>query len=179
MSRSLVLVALTIALASCGRTPGDPPPRSFLRGGVWFSAATGYWFHQYAERDEIERLMQDLAFTCNEATKADETRLRCERGFRMPGGVLSRTDYVQFGFRRSGAVASAESDCRYAFFDAPSLSGTCAPFRGQWCGLPECRNFRGDDRSNAAAVAATSADQHVRPHFGARLSRDGRRGRAG
>lgn len=141
MSRSLVLVALTIALASCGRTPGDPPPRSFLRGGVWFPAATGYWFHQYAERDEIERLMQDLAFTCNEATKADETRLRCERGFRMPGGVLSRTDYVQFGFRRSGAVASAESDCRYAFFDAPSLSGTCAPFAASGAVYPNVATF--------------------------------------
>ena len=141
MNRWFALAALAMSLASCGRTPDDPPPRSFMRGGVWFPAATGYWFHQYAERDEIERLMQDLAFTCDEATEAGETRLRCERGFRLPGGVFSRTDRMQIGFRRSGAVASAESDCRYAFFDAPPLSGTCAPFAARGAVYPNIGIF--------------------------------------
>jgi hypothetical protein len=141
MRRRLALVALATVLAACNRTAGDPLPRHFMPGGVWYPAATGYWFHQYAESDELERLMKDLDFTCAKTPSASESRLRCERGFRLPGGILSRTDYAEFAFRRNGAIALAESGCRYAFFDSPSLSGTCAQYAAKGAVYPGIETF--------------------------------------
>jgi len=132
-----LVLATTLGLTACERlagivAPEVPPPRSFMRGGVWYPAATGYWFHQYAEIEELSVFLSGLDFACTTVPptegKAGIGRLRCERSFRLPGGILSRTDVAEFSFRRNGAVVSAESGCRYALFDAHAASGTCQSF---------------------------------------------------
>jgi hypothetical protein len=129
-------------LAGCDRFRADPlpPPRAFMPGGVWFPAATGYWLHQYAEADEIERLMHGLGFACEPSTGAGRT-MRCERGFRFAGGMLSRKDYVQLTFRRNGAVAAAQSGCEYAVFDWGAFSGTCNTYAARGAVYPNVQAF--------------------------------------
>jgi len=145
-----LVLAAALGLAACERVadvvaPDVPPPRSFMRGGVWFPAATGYWFHQYAEIEELTALLSDLDFVCATVPATDGNAgaggLRCERSFRLPGGILSRTDSAEFSFRRNGAVASAESACRYAFFDSAKLSGTCQPFAAPGAVFPSAESF--------------------------------------
>jgi hypothetical protein len=144
------VVAAALGLAACERVadigaPDVPPPRSFMRGGVWFPAASGYWFHQYTEIDELTTLMSDLDFACATVTPADGNagtgRLRCERSFRLPLGVLSRTDIAEFSFRRNGAVESAEAGCRYALFDSQKMSGRCQTFAAPGAVYPGVESF--------------------------------------
>jgi hypothetical protein len=143
-------LAAALGLAACERVadivaPDVPAPRSFMRGGAWFPAATGYWFHQYAEIEELTALMSALDFACATVTPADGNagaeRLHCERSFRAPGGILSRTDTAEFGFRRNGAVEFAESGCRCAFFDSPKLSGACQPFAAPGAVYPSVATY--------------------------------------
>lgn len=146
---ALVLVAV-LGLTACDRLAdpagtGVPPPRSFMHGGAWFPAATGYWFHQYAEIDELSLFMGELGFECGSATAAagesGAGQVRCERSFRLPGGVLSRTDTVELGFRSNGAIEFAESGCRYAFFDSSKLAGSCKPFAAPGAIYPDVQTF--------------------------------------
>jgi hypothetical protein len=145
-----LVLAGALGLAACDRiaeltAPGVPPPRSFMHGGAWFPAATGYWLHQYAELDELTLFMGEIGFACGSTTAAGgdagTEQLRCERSFRLPGGVLSRTDTVELKFRRNGAVEFAESGCRYAFFDSRTMSGTCEPFAAPGAVYPDVTSF--------------------------------------
>jgi len=126
--RHASLLFAAVMAAGCNRVPPDAPPRYFMEGGMLFPAATGYWLHQYAGRDELDAFLESVGFACNEAAAPEGNRLRCERGFRMPGGVLTRTDTIEIAFRKSGAMARAESACQFRFFDSPGMSGTCAPY---------------------------------------------------
>ncbi len=144
------VLAAALGLTACERVAdilatGAPPPRSFMRGGVWFPAATGYWFHQYVEIEELTALLSELRFTCVALASADASagagRLRCERSFRSLGGILSRTDSAELGFRRNGAVEFAESGCRYAFFDSPRMSGTCRRFAAPGAVYPNAQSY--------------------------------------
>lgn len=141
MTRTLAAIVLAVACASCQRSAFDPPPRFYMQGGVWWPAATGYWFHQYAIDDDIERLMADLGFACVDAAARDGARWRCERGFRVPG-LLARTDFVEFAFRKSGVVALAESGCRFVFFGTESLAGTCAPYMARGAVYPDLGTWK-------------------------------------
>ena len=140
MTRMLATVALALAAAACGPAPGDQPPRRFMEGGVWYPSATGYWFHQYATQDDIERLMADLGFACTEGAGDEAIHLRCERGFRVPG-LLRRTDYAEFAVRRNGAIALARSGCRFAFLGSERLGGSCTPFAAKGAVYPGVEAF--------------------------------------
>jgi hypothetical protein len=141
MRLALVLAAYAIGATACSRMDADPPPRHYMQGGVWFPAATGYWFHQYAESEEIERLMVDLGFACRDAAGADGPRVRCERRFALPGGLFARADFAEFAFRRNGAVALAESGCSFSFLAAASLSGTCTTYSARGAVYPTIETF--------------------------------------
>lgn len=140
MRLMLATAALALVAAACGQAPGDPPPRWFMEGGVWYPAATGYWFHQYAAEDDLERLMAGLGFECTNAPGKGGDSLRCERGFRLPG-LLSRTDYAEFALRRNGAIALARSGCRFAFFGSESLGGSCTPYAAKGAVYPGIEAF--------------------------------------
>ena len=140
MMRALAVAAIVLVCAACTRAPGDPPPRHFMQGGVWYPAATGYWFHQYATNDDVQRFMEEVGFACAEVAAPMGNRLRCMRGFRLPG-ILWRTDYAEFAFRRNGAVALAQSGCRFAFFESDSLSGACTPFDAKGAVYPGIEEF--------------------------------------
>ncbi len=152
MKRSLALVAsaAVIALAACDRAALDVAPRRFMQGGVWWPHAAGYWLHQYAERDEVERLMDGAGFACRDEPAAEGARLVCERGFRWPLGVVARRNVVEVAFRKNGVVAAAQATCAYALFDVEALSGTCDPFAAPGAVYPDTETF-------AAAVEAMLA----------------------
>jgi len=145
-----LVLAAALGLAACERVadivaPDVPPPRSFMRGGAWFPAATGYWFHQYTEIEELTALLSGLDFACATVIptdgKAGTGGLRCERSFKLPLGVLSRTDIAEFSFRRNGAIVSAESSCQYSLFDSRKLSGTCRSFAAPGAVYPGVESF--------------------------------------
>jgi hypothetical protein len=134
------MAALALVAVACVQTPGDPPPRHFMQGGVWYPAATGYWFHQYAGEDDLERLMPELGFACTKSPDKGAAYLRCERGFRVPG-LLWRTDYAEFQLRRNGAIALAQSGCRFAFFGSERLGGSCTPYTAKGAVYPGIEAF--------------------------------------
>lgn len=140
MRLPLAVAALAAVLAACERPPADPPPRHFMDGGVWFPAAAGYWVHQYATSDDIERLMTDLNFRCVEFPAPPGGGMRCERGFRLPW-LLRRTDHAEFEFRSNGAVALARLGCSFAFFEAHAFSGSCAPYAPRGAVYPDAKAF--------------------------------------
>lgn len=140
MRRVLAMAALALVAVACVQAPGDPPPRHFMQGGVWYPAATGYWFHQYAVEDDLERLMPELGFECRKSPDPGTAYLRCERGFRVPG-LLWRTDFAEFQLRRNGAIALAQSGCRFAFFGSEKLGGSCTPYAAKGAVYPGIEAF--------------------------------------
>jgi hypothetical protein len=140
MRRMLTMAALALVAVACVQAPGDPPPRHFMQGGVWYPAATGYWFHQYAVEDDLERLMPELGFECRKSPDPGTAWLRCERGFRVPG-LLWRTDFAEFQLRRNGAIALAWSGCRFAFFGSEKLGGSCTPYMAKGAVYPDIETF--------------------------------------
>jgi hypothetical protein len=137
-------------LSGCERpddsTAIDPqPPRNFMKGGAWFPEAIGYWFHQYAERDELVALMDEAGFTCAPASAPASgpgiEHLRCERSFTYVGGLLSRSDSARFSFRGNGTVEFAEAGCQYTLFDSPTLSGKCKRFVASGAVYPSAEIF--------------------------------------
>jgi len=137
---ALLLVAATLA-AACSRVPPDAPPRYFMHGGMLFPAATGYWLHQYAGPEELDGFLASTGFECKEAAGEEGKRLRCERGFRSAGGVLARTDTIDIGFNRTGAMVSARSGCRFTFFESPGLSGMCASYAARGAVYPTVESW--------------------------------------
>lgn len=144
------VLALAAGLQGCERpadstAPDLQPPRSFMKGGAWLPEATGYWFHQYVEQDELVAFMTDVGFACAAELAADKTpgaaHLVCERSFRYVGGLLSRSDTARLRLRGNGTIESAEAGCSYTLFDSPKMSGRCKRFVALGAVYPDVAGF--------------------------------------
>jgi hypothetical protein len=136
-----IAIALIVAGCGGGGKEEEPPPRHYLQGGAWLPAATGWWLHQYATSDDVERLMTETGFACTDSGGGQWRDMRCERGFRV-GKLVARTDTVDLTFRRNGAVASASSTCQYTWLDGAAWHGTCTPFSAPGAVYPDLDAFR-------------------------------------